>query len=474
MRWARIALVVAVAALLTAATAGSKPSRHVSSTSASTPQAAAHKGIHKIRHIVIIMQENRSFDNYFGTYPGADGIPLRHGQPAVCIPDPRRHRCVKPYHDRRDYNYGGPHDAKADLADINRGKMNGFIAEQEKAMAACHCGTVTPPNDVVGYHTGKEIPNYWTYARDFVLQDHMFEANASWSLVSHLYLVSLWSAYCKRHAPSSCRSALQTPGNPPRWGPHPASKPPIYAWTDLTYLLHKHHISWRYYIFKGTEPDCESDTSLPCRPATQGPKTSAVWNPLRYFDTVRRDRELNDIQSVKHFFVAAGRGTLPAVSWIMPNQQVSEHPFTLISRGQTYVTGLINTIMESPEWKSTAIFLTWDDWGGFYDHVRPPQVDKLGYGLQVPALVISPYARHGYIDHHTLSFDAYAKFIEDDFLRGQRLNPRKDGRHDPRPDVRENVLPLDLARDFNFSQRPRKPVILPVHPKTDLIEPGGH
>ena len=128
--------------------------------------------------------------------------------------------------------------------------------------------------------------------------------------------------------------------------------------------------------------------------------------------------------------------------------------------------------MRGPAWKSTAIFVTWDDWGGFYDHVVPPHVDQNGYGLRVPGLVISPYARKGYIDHQILSFDAYLKFIEDDFLGGQRLDPRTDGRPDPRPDVRENAKILgNLARDFDFSHKPRPPLRLPAWPKTDLIEP---
>jgi phospholipase C len=128
------------------------------------------------------------------------------------------------------------------------------------------------------------------------------------------------------------------------------------------------------------------------------------------------------------------------------------------------VTGLLNAIMRSRAWSSTAVFVTWDDWGGFYDHVRPPVVDGNGYGFRVPGIVISPYARRGYIDHQQLSFDAFAKFIEDDFLSGQRLNPRTDGRPDPRPTVRENVRGLgNLLRDFNFSQRPRQPLILSQH-----------
>ena len=144
-----------------------------------------------------------------------------------------------------------------------------------------------------------------------------------------------------------------------------------------------------------------------------------------------------------------------------PDWADSDHPGAAIGRGQAWVTRLVNAVMKSPDWNSSAIFLAWDDWGGFYDHVRPPVVDQNGYGLRVPGLVISPYARQGYIDHQTLSFDAYVKFIEDLFLSGRRLDPATDGRPDPRPDVREEAPQLgDLRTDFDFSQRPRRPLIL--------------
>jgi phospholipase C len=121
--------------------------------------------------------------------------------------------------------------------------------------------------------------------------------------------------------------------------------------------------------------------------------------------------------------------------------------------------------MRSPNWRSTAIFLVWDDWGGFYDHVEPPVVNGESWGLRVPGIVISPYARRGVVDHQTLSFDAYLKFIEDDFLGGQRLDPSSDGRPDSRPSVGENAAELgDLASDFDFDQTPRRPFILPVNP----------
>jgi phospholipase C len=117
--------------------------------------------------------------------------------------------------------------------------------------------------------------------------------------------------------------------------------------------------------------------------------------------------------------------------------------------------------MQGPDWKSTAIFLTWDDWGGFYDHAVPPKIDANGYGLRVPGLVISPFAKKGYIDHQVLSFDAYNKFIEDDFLGGVRIDPATDGRRDSRPGVRENAPQLgDLRNDFDFAQLPRPPIIL--------------
>lgn len=443
--------------------------------------------IHKIKHVIVIMQENRSFDSYFGTYPGADGIPMKNGQPTVCVPDPQTNQCVKPFHDTHDLNQGGPHGAANATADIDGGKMDGFVAQQVQGRKQvcvtalnpqCTAIGVTNQPDVMGYHTGADIPNYWTYARRFVLQDHMYEPNASWSLPQHLFMVSEWSANCVKPAdPMSCQNALQSPQLPPDAKalklkqPANQSGPPDYAWTDLTYLLHKNNVSWAYYVEGGSQPDCADDAML-CNQPKQTARTPGIWNPLPYFDTVKQDGQLNNVTDLSNFYKAAKDGTLPAVSWIAPNGKDSEHPPALVSTGQSYVTGLINAIMQSPNWSSSAIFLSWDDWGGFYDHVNPPSVDLNGYGLRVPGLVISPYARTGFIDHQTLSHDAYVKFIEDDFLAGQRLAPQTDGRPDPRPDVRENASILgNLMADFNFAQSPRPPVILPPVPNTDLVAP---
>jgi phospholipase C len=449
-----VTIAAALVALLWTASAGAAPKRF--------------EGIHKIRHIVVIMQENRSFDSYFGTYPGADGIPK-----GVCVPDPAAGQCRRPFHDTKDRNSGGPHDHVDAMRDIDSGAMDGFIQQAEAGRThfckvhidSPQCSLTPKQPDVMGYKTGADIPNYWAYARHFVLQDHMFQPDTSWSLPSHLYLVSGWSAKCTRRGdPTSCTSAVQDPGSPPGEPQNTTGAAPDYAWTDLTYLLHKDHVTWAYYVFKGQQPDCE-DNAMLCKAVGQDVKTPGIWNPLPWFDTVRQDRQGENVEPFNEFLVAAKDGNLPSVSWLTPAQAVSEHPPALVSRGQAYVTSVVNAVMRSKDWSSTAIFIAWDDWGGFYDHVAPPHVDTQGYGLRVPALVISPYAKRGYVDHQVLSFDAYLKFIEDDFLGGARLDPRTDGRPDPRPDVRENAHMLgDLRRDFDFSQKPRPPLLLSEHP----------
>ena len=435
------------------------------------PPAGAAGDIHMIQHVIIIMQENRAFDHYFGTYPGADGIPMKNGVPAACNPNPATGQCVSPYHDANDTNLGGPHTATDSVANIDGGKMDGFVSRQQEGLRmSCNAtfavpgckGWLTTP-DVMGYHDRREIPNYWEYADQFVLQDRMFESAASWSLPSHLFMVSAWSARCRSGDPMSCVDALQAPGQLVRF-PNGSEDAPDYAWTDVTYLLHRKNISWAYYLDEGSQPDCENDEMF-CTPKAQRVGVPQIWNPLPWFETVKEDKELANIQTLDNYFTAAGEGRLPQVSWITPNDRDSEHPPSKVSTGQAYVTAIINAAMESPDWNSTAIFLAWDDWGGFYDHVEPPSVDANGYGLRVPALVISPYAKRGYIDHQTLSFDAYLKFVEDDFLGGERIDPATDSRPDRRPTVRESVSLLgDLRNDFDFSQQPRQPLVLPPYP----------
>ena len=166
--------------------------------------------------------------------------------------------------------------------------MNGFQIEARLGRSiACHlnpdapgCSYSPKHPDVMGYHDQHEIPNYWAYARNFVLQDHMFEGVNSWSLPAHLSLVSGWSARCSKPGdPMSCKTALKGV-----FGAHEKKKTD-FPWTDLTYLLHRYDVSWRYYIGQGLQPDC-SNSQMFCKQRRQRASTPNIWNPLPRFDTV--------------------------------------------------------------------------------------------------------------------------------------------------------------------------------------------
>jgi phospholipase C len=418
----------------------------------------ASAGLGTIQHIVVIMQENRSYDTYFGTYPGGDGIPSGY-----CNRDPKSGICVVPYHDPAMRQVGGPHLASSEVIDVNNGLMNGFIKADELAGA--------PRVDVMGYKDQRELPIYWSYAMQGTLQDHLFAPTISWSQHNHNYMVSGWSAACTNpRDPMTCQTNLAARQYGQSVDPDTSAQPD-YIWTDITYLLHKNGISWGYYVAPGTQPDCD-DGAIACCPAPQTMGTAEIWNPLPDFQTVHQDGQLGNIQATDLFLNAARSGNLPAVSWVVPNQPESEHPPARVDTGQLYVNQIVNAIMQGPAWSSTAIFLSWDDWGGFFDHVPPPAVDSAGYGIRVPGIVISPWVKHGVIDAKTLSHDAYLKLIEDIFLGGQRIDPATDGRPDSRPTVRESASLLgNLATEFDFSQTPR-PFLTGIYPMTGARSGG--
>jgi phospholipase C len=423
-----------------------------------------------IEHVIFIVQENRSFDHYFGTYPGADGIPMRNGKPTVCAPDPILGTCVPPYHSTNQLAEGGPHAQRHSRADVDGGKMDGFIRMAIDSPIYCpdhrddpKCAPYLGPQgqpDVMSYHTRKEIPNYWAYADNFVLQDHMFAPADSWTLPAHLFLVSAWAARCENpRDPMSCTSNLELAEEAQVQRSHEDT--PVWGWTDITYLLHEQDVSWAYYVGDDT---CLFD---PCPSDKTGRRTVAQQNPLPWFTTVRDNGQVGNVRGHSDYYAAAADGTLPSVSWVMPYSGAGEHPHSgePIWKGMRHVTSIINAAMQGPDWDSTAIFLTWDDWGGFYDHVVPTRVDRNGYGIRVPGLLISPWAKAGTIDSQTLSFDAYLRLIEDLFLGGQRLDPRTMSRPDSRPTVREEVDVLgNLLREFDFSQDPNPPLVLDPTP----------
>jgi phospholipase C len=281
-------------------------------------------------------------------------------------------------------------------------------------------------------------------------------------------MVSGWAAKCTpADAATNCVSNLDNPGNGSHVGTamtSPELPSPEYAWTDVTYLLHKNNVSWQYYVAEGVEPDCENG-SVTCDAGVQHYLYPGYWNVLPWFDDVKADDEVGNVADTLDFFTDLEAGKLASVNWLIPTQDVSEHPPARVSTGQAYVTTIINAVMQSPFWNSTVIFLTWDDWGGFYDHVLPPKVDINGYGIRVPALTISPWVKPGLVDHQVLSHDAYLRFIEDIFADGARLDPTMDGRPDNRPTVRETVPELgNLLSEFDFTQTPNASLVLPTCP----------
>ncbi len=433
---------------------------------------AKHKGITKLQHLIFIIQENRSFDHYFGTYPGADGLP----SPLPCLPSVwHPSQCETPYPNHLANNEGGPYESQYQTGDIDNGKMDGFVIEREQQLDK-HCPghedgrriTLVDPEDfpdaqkcavdVMGYHDGTDIPNYWTYAKQNVLSDHFFESIHSWSEPAHLALVSGWSAVCNTNPPSIDSCASSTGTNP--WNDDKIGIP--YLWTDITYMLYQNNISWGVYLDGGLGPPFGHHG------------VQHLQDVLPGFETVNDDGQLanSELNLQNQFYSDAAAGTLPQVTWIMPQYIDSEHPTASIALGQTYVTGLVNAIESGPDWNSSAIFIEWDDPAGFYDHEPPPfNFDELGLGIRLPALMISPYAKQGYIDHQICSTDCYIKFIEDVFLNGERM--AQSGRPDPRPDYRDEEPQYgDLVNEFNFDRQPRPPQLLSLHPMTLLREDG--
>jgi uncharacterized protein (TIGR03437 family) len=416
------ALAMAAVSIAALAYFRSPKARAVSST--------APPGLEKIQHFVFIMQENRSFDSYFGTYPHVDGLP-----PNVCLTASQIAQCVAPYHDTNDVNRGGPHGWGNAHGSIDGGLMDGFIAQSFLGKSTGDCQPPAPnctpghdPTDVMGWHDSGEIPNYWSYANLYVLQDRMFESVASYSLPAHLYMLAAQSG-------GYVGSAKQ-------------AKPTTYNFPEITELLTSGQINWKYYVTSGTTPDTDDGEVIGnATQQQQDPKTYTLWNPLPAFPAVKGDAaQWNRLVDTSQFYTDAASGTLPQVSWVIPSGAVSEHPPAGVREGMAYVTGLVNAVMKGPAWSSTAIFIAWDDWGGFYDHVYPPQIDQYGLGIRTPGLVISPYARQNFVDHKTYSFESWLKIAEERF----QVNSMT---------ARDNTA-NDMIDAFDFTQAPRAPVLL--------------
>lgn len=452
-------VLVVIAALLTVVGPGSTGPAIADGPGTLSPKAPV--GLDQLDHLIFIVQENRSFDHYFGTYPGADGIPRKPGggwAESTCNPHPVLGGCMKPYHGSEFTNRGGPHGEKASIIDVAGGKMNGFIkgALSSHNTKACvldpsgpGCKSLTGPQqqpDAMSFKTREDIPNYWALADYGVLQDRLFASVDSYSLPSHQFIFSGWSATCSS-GPMTCTSdATPSPSN--------------FSWTPISWLLDEQGVDWGWYVGETTNI-CENYPK--CPQPERSPYTPPNWNVANGFTTVMQAGLHTHIHPVSEFRQALTNGTLPPVSWVIPGRGLSEHPGGgSMHPGYEYASKLITDIGASSSWNSSAVFLYWDDWGGFYDHVRPPHIDSLGYGIRVPGIMVSPYALQGAVDHQTLSFDAFLKLIEDRFLGGARLDPGVMSRPDSRPSVREDEPGLgDLTSEFNFAQPPRQPPVPP-------------
>lgn len=419
------ALVTALAALL--GLAGGALT--VAGLGAVPPQVAtahAPAGIEKVKHIIWIIQENHSFDNYFGTYPGADGFP-----PGTCAPVlPGSARCITPFHMPADM-------PPCDLAHrwviahaaYDHGAMDGFVWAEG-----------TPYT--MGYYDERDIPNYWNYARHFTLCDRFFSSLMGASLPNHLYTVAAQSGGVINNIFSvkEIEDTLDTPGG--------------YSFATMVNLFTQANVSWKYYVETQPVNPTEKKRDFLAHP---DPKHYSLWNPLPGFKAIRENPEqMAHLVSLNEYFQDLDHGTLPEVAWIVPMGRDSEHPPAPAWAGMWYVTRLLNALMQSPYWKDSVVFLTWDDYGGFYDHIAPPLVDAYGYGPRVPTLVISPFAKPGYISHHTYDFTSMLKFIEARFGLGHLTarDDRADGMLDSLDFTQSSDPPLVIPIPANLPEAP--------------------
>jgi phospholipase C len=389
-----------------------------------------------IKHVVFIIKENRTFDNLFGRFPGANGVTVGNDQ--------GEQRPLTQALDMVPEEL--PHCYECALQAYDQGKMDGFA-------------TVSDATDRYAYtqYRSQDLPNYWTWAQHFVLGDNFFASAQGPSFPNHLYTIAAQSGGAHenpiqnlhelqaRHQETGLFKAWGCDSLPTSFVPvfdsegNEKQLPPCFDFQTEGDLLSAKDIPWAYY--SATEE-----------------QNGYLWSA---YDAVRHIRENPKVWQ-SHIFPVDGvlgdikDGLLPPVTWITPRFELSEHPEYSFCHGQNWSTRVIDTIMNSPMWKDTAIFLTWDDYGGFYDHVPPPQVDGFGFGIRVPLLILSPYAKEGFVSHELGEFSSVLRFVEDNWGLTQLTHRDRD------------ATPLMSA--FDFSQDPRPPDPLPI--RTDCPGPA--
>ena len=396
----------------------------IPSPSADTKNLGAFRS--KIQHIVFLIKENRSFDHYFGAFPGADGATsglVSTGQRIALRRSPdRTPRDIG--HDWEDARTAMD-EGKMDRFDlVGGGNLNGDFLSMTQFLDA-------------------DIPNYWSYAEHFVLADHMFSSLAGPSFPNHLYTVASQAGGAINNPNSliwGCDADVRTTVDVFDSTGTVKREFPCFDFPTLGDKLEDAGISWRYYAPVQGQP-------------------GYIWSA---FDAIRHIRQSplwqKRVVPFEQFLDDARTGALPAVSWLIPDFAVSEHTTvnafagTTLSvsacEGENWTVQYINAIMQGPAWPTTAIVLTWDDFGGFYDHMPPPTVDHFGLGPRVPLIMISPYVKERTVSHTAYEFASVLQFIETRY-KLKALTSR---------DVDANSL-LDM---FDFSQVPAPPLILPL------------
>jgi phospholipase C len=369
-----------------------------------------------IKQVVFLIKENRTFDNLFGTFPGADGVRsgMDHGTGRAL---------VRGTDGRTDSDI--PHCYTCALAAWNEGKMDGFNQSESADRWAY---TQLRPS---------QLPNYWAWAENFVLSDYFFASAQGPSFPNHLYSIAAQSGGAHdnpRRKPGLTHGSNTFGCDAPKEQlvevvdseGRTKMVAPCFDFLTEGDLLNRADIPWSYYAANEDQKGYIWSAYSAIRRYRQNPKN---WQ--RHMFPV--DQVVQDIRADR----------LPPVTWITPRFELSEHPEYNFCHGENWSTKVINAIMQSPMWKHTAIFLTWDDYGGFYDHVPPPQVDDFGFGIRVPMLVISPYAKQGVVDHRLGEFSSVLRFIEDNWGLNQLTHRDRDARN--------------MSYDFDFSQEPRPP-----------------
>lgn len=381
-----------------------------------------------IRHIVILVKENRSFDNYFGTFLGADGTTfgrLSNG------------RVVRLNHTPDHTLLDIAHQGDAARVAVANGRMNGFDLLP---------GAIQDGQDIaLSQLYESDIPNYWAYARSFTLFDHFFSTINGPSFPNHLVTIAASShntddnPILNTYHAWGCDSGRYTKVEEanPISGQRSFVKP-CFDMVTLPDLLERAGISWKYYA-----------------PAQY--QSGYIWSSL---DAIRHIRysPLWDSRVVEtgQFVKDVRDGTLPSISWLVMNENESEHPPHSACAGENWTVRQLNALMRSPLWNSTAVFLTWDDFGGFYDHVPPPRLNYIAYGPRVPTLLISPYARSHSVEHRQFDFASILRYVEDKFVL---------------PHLSEyDRLAHSVGDALNFQQQPLPPLVL----STRACPPGAN